>query len=73
MLKRIVLLLTRLIARAAAVSEQGREYEYEYEYRGAEYEYDGADGSVPCGVPASDLRPSSDGPSTFPTGWGTQQ
>ena len=38
MLKRIVSMLTRLIARADVVSEPA--VEYEYEYRDAEYEYD---------------------------------
>ncbi len=37
-LKRIVSMLTRLIQRAAAVSEEG--LEYEYEFRDAEYEYE---------------------------------
>ena len=38
MLKRIVSMLTRLIARADVVSEPA--VEYEYEYRDAEYEYE---------------------------------
>ena len=46
MLKRIVSMLTRLIARTDTVSEPA--IEYEYEYRGAEYEYDGADEPEPC-------------------------
>jgi hypothetical protein len=43
MLKRIVSMLTRLIARADAVSGPA----VEYEYRGAEYEYDGAEEPEP--------------------------
>jgi len=45
-LKRIVSMLTRLIQRTAAVSEDQFEFEYrdaEYEYRDAEYEYRGAE------------------------------
>ncbi len=64
MLKRIVSMLTRLIARADTVSESGSEYEY----RGAEYEYeyDGAEEPEPCRAPEPGLRPSSNGQSTFP-------
>jgi len=51
MLKRIVSMLTRLIARADAVSEPASEYKYEY--RGAEYEYDGADEPEPWIAPKS--------------------
>ena len=42
MLKRIVSMLTRLIARADVVSESNSEYNstVEYEYRDAEYEYE---------------------------------
>ena len=62
MLKRIVSMLTRLIARADTVSEPASEYEY----RRAEYEYDGADEPEPCRAPEPDLQPFFDGASTFP-------
>ena len=58
-LKRIVSMLTRLIARADTVSEPGSEYEY----RGAEYEYDDADGPEPCRAPKDGLRDSTNGKS----------
>ena len=62
MLKRIVSMLTRLIARADVVSEPASEYEY----RGAEYEYDGADGPEPRRAAEPGLRPFFNGTSTFP-------
>jgi hypothetical protein len=42
MLKRVVAMLTRLIARSDVVSESSTEYNVadEYEYRDAEYEYE---------------------------------
>ncbi|MEM9827431.1 MAG: four helix bundle protein [Planctomycetota bacterium] len=64
MLKRIVSMLTRLIARADAVSESGSEYEYEY--RRAEYKYDDADEPEPYRALEPGLRPFSNGQSTFP-------
>ena len=69
-LKRIVSMLTRLIARARAVSESSTEYHAadEYEYRDAEYEYehDPEDEPEPSRAPEPGLRPSSNGKSTFP-------
>jgi len=63
-LKRIVSMLTRLIARADAVAEPGSEYEYEY--RDAEYEYDGCAEPELSRPPEPGLRPSSNGQSNFP-------
>ncbi|TWU43551.1 hypothetical protein Q31b_25920 [Novipirellula aureliae] len=51
LLKRIVSMLTRLIARGESVSESP--VEYEYEYREAEYEYDGVDEPEPSIAPES--------------------
>ena len=64
MLKRIVSMLTRLIAPADTVSDPA--VEYEYEYRDAEYEYGVADEPEPARAPEPGLRPSSNGPSIFP-------
>ncbi|EMI21734.1 S23 ribosomal protein [Rhodopirellula maiorica SM1] len=48
-LHRIVLMLTRLIARSDVVAESGAEYDtaLEYEYRNAEYEYKYEEGREP--------------------------
>jgi hypothetical protein len=61
MLKRIVSMLTRLIARANVVAQPAVGYDAtdEYEYRDAEYEYD----STSCQNPA-DIRWMKNDPNT---------
>ena len=69
LLKRIVSMLTRLIARADVVSESSTDYNpaVEYEYRDAEYEYEHEEEEPePSRAPEPILRPLSDGQSTFP-------
>ena len=63
MLKRIVSMLTRLIARGEMVGEPGVEYEYRYaEY---EYEYDGAEVQEPRDATERRQRRSVTSKSTF--------
>ena len=70
MLKRVVAMLTRLIARSDVVSESSTEYNAadEYEYRDAEYEYEQKpeDEPEPSRAPEPALRPLPNGQSTFP-------
>ena len=69
-LKRVVSMLTKLIARPENVAEPATQYQAdvddEYEYRFAEYEYEERAEPEPSRAPEPGLRPISNGRSTFP-------